>query len=661
MRPGVTCRFRRRVLPIAMLAVPLVLLPAPAAHAQSPEHPLDPLSAEEIRRTVSILEADGRVHPETRFALIELHEPDKSRAREDLASGAFRRQAYVQAYDWRTTTASEAVVDLTGGSVLSWTDLDSPEPPTFFTVFDRVREIVRGDERWSEAMRRRGITDEDGIGMAPDNIEFGTPLFREQEPGDLVIPVSTWVNNARSEQGADLYLDIEVNLNRGVVTRFEDRLPAEIPEEEPLFRSSSERPLLKPLGIEQPDGPSFEMRGSHLRWQRWEMRLGVNPRRGLELYDVAYRDGDRLRTILYRASVSEMVAPYGDPDWHSFYPADEGGRGMALLGSLRPPEEGEDAPPNAVYRPAVTHDGRGNPVRVERAVAVYERDDGLLWRHHDQARRARALVLASFHTVDNYDYQLSWIFREDGSIEVEALLTGIINWYGVERERESRNVLSGSAASHVLVAPGVAGPIHQHFFNYRLDFDVDGEANSVVEMNATRASVGGADDSDEWFATEGVVLPSESGAKRSLDLAAGRWWRVVNPSIETDLGHRPGYALLPGHNAVLHSGPRSGVRRTFGFLDAHLWVTAFAPAEMYAGGRFLSFDRFGEGLPRWIRADRSLEGTDIVVWYTMGLTHLPRPEDWPIMPARRESFRLVPFAFFTENPTLDVPRPHPWR
>lgn len=105
---------------------------------------------------------------ETRFALIELNEPSKARLREDLASGTFRREARVQLYDWSTTTASEAVVDLTGGRVLSWTNLESPEPTSFFLVFDRVAEIVRGDARWAEAMRRRGVTDEEGIRMAPE-------------------------------------------------------------------------------------------------------------------------------------------------------------------------------------------------------------------------------------------------------------------------------------------------------------------------------------------------------------------------------------------------------------------------------------------------------------------------------------------------------------
>jgi Cu2+-containing amine oxidase len=127
------------------------------ARGQHYRHPLDPLSAEEIRRTVAILEADHRVQPDTRFALIDLYEPPKEQVRQDLAGGTVHRAAYAQMYDWRTTTASEAVVDLDGRRVVSWTALDSREPPTFFLVFARVAEIIRADPRWHQAMRRRGI------------------------------------------------------------------------------------------------------------------------------------------------------------------------------------------------------------------------------------------------------------------------------------------------------------------------------------------------------------------------------------------------------------------------------------------------------------------------------------------------------------------------
>jgi len=37
------------------------------------------------------------------------------------------------------------------------------------------------------------------------------------------------------------------------------------------------------------------------------------------------------------------------------------------------------------------------------------------------------------------------------------------------------------------------------------------------------------------------------------------------------------------------------------------------------------------------------------------VTHLVRPEDWPVMPVEHIGFMLVPVGFFDRNPALDVP------
>jgi primary-amine oxidase len=61
------------------------------------------------------------------------------------------------------------------------------------------------------------------------------------------------------------------------------------------------------------------------------------------------------------------------------------------------------------------------------------------------------------------------------------------------------------------------------------------------------------------------------------------------------------------------------------------------------------------GLPEFGKGDRSLEGTDVVVWYTIGAHHVVRPEDWPVMPVSTVGFMLRPNGFFDGNPALDYP------
>ena len=61
------------------------------------------------------------------------------------------------------------------------------------------------------------------------------------------------------------------------------------------------------------------------------MRVGMDPLEGLVIWRVGYEDGGRVRPVLYRAAVSEMVVPYGHPSpmhaWKSAFDAGEWGLG----------------------------------------------------------------------------------------------------------------------------------------------------------------------------------------------------------------------------------------------------------------------------------------------------------------------------------------------
>ncbi len=94
-----------------------------------------------------------------------------------------------------------------------------------------------------------------------------------------------------------------------------------------------------------------------------------------------------------------------------------------------------------------------------------------------------------------------------------------------------------------------------------------------------------------------------------------------------------------------------------GFITGHVWVTPHDPEQRFAAGEYPNQHPGGDGLPKWIEADRPTEDTDIVVWYSMGHHHIPRPEDWPVMPVGKIGFMLKPNGFFDRNPALDVPPP----
>jgi primary-amine oxidase len=207
-----------------------------------------------------------------------------------------------------------------------------------------------------------------------------------------------------------------------------------------------------------------------------------------------------------------------------------------------------------------------------------------------------------------------------------------------------------------LVAPGLAGPNHQHLFSARLDLDVDGPENRVYEVEAERVPTGPDNPWGNAFRQRSTLLESELGAQREVDAATSRVWKVVNPSVTNRVGQPVGYKLVPTMaTPTMLAAPDSSVGRRAGFAQHNLWVTPYAADERRAAGDYPNQHEGGDGLPRWTAADRSIADTDVVLWYTFGVTHFVRPEDFPVMPVEYTGFLLTPVGFFDRNPSLDVP------
>lgn len=184
---------------------------------------------------------------------------------------------------------------------------------------------------------------------------------------------------------------------------------------------------------------------------------------------------------------------------------------------------------------------------------------------------------------------------------------------------------------------------------------VDGTDNAVDEVEAAAVPRGPRNPTGTGFTQTVTRLRTESGAQRLADNTRNRSWLVVNPSVTNRLGNPVGYMLHPEGRPVLLADTDSDIHQRATFATRHLWVTPYAPDEIYPAGDLVNMHKGGAGLPEWTAADRSVDNTDIVLWHTFGLTHFPRPEDWPVMPVDSAGFALKPYGFFDRNPTLDIP------
>jgi primary-amine oxidase len=636
------------------------LAASPAAAAR---HPLAPLNGDEIVTAREVVYACGLAAVPTellRFAYVGLCDPPKEMGRavdagEEVVVDRRLRLVILQGPE---ADVVETIVSVTRGEVDRWEIVRDVRPPLQMEESIMVLAALHEHPEWNAALDRRGVVDKSLVQIDP--WPAGTFGLGHEE-GRRITRCLAYLRESKEDNGYARPLEgllAFVDMGRGEVLEVVDHGVVPVPPTHGSYYPEHNGPLrtdLKPLEITQPEGPSFEVDGNLVRWQKWSLRFGMDPLEGLVLWTVGYEDGGRVRPIVYRASVSEMVVPYGHPGpmhaWKSAFDAGEWGLGR-MANSLT---LGCDCLGEIRYFDDVFGDEHGKPRTRANAICLHEEDYGILWKHVDmvsgrtEVRRSRRLVISSIATVGNYEYGFYWYFYLDGTMQLEVKLTGIMSTMAVADD---------DAGEHAtMIAPGLAAPYHQHLFNVRLDMEVDGPDNAVYEVDAVRTPAPGSAE-NPWgnaFGTTATLLDTELAGRRDVDPARSRIWRIANSSRRNGLGQPTAYKLLPGSTPTLLADPTSSVGRRAAFASHNLWVTPFDPDERRAAGDYPNQHGGGAGLPNWTAADRPVVDTDIVLWHSFGVTHIPRPEDWPVMPVEYTGFTLIPFGFFDRNPALDVP------
>ncbi len=632
------------------------------AAAVEASHPLDPLSAAEIGAAAAIIRDHYGWGEDLRVETIDIDEPAKEVVREFTPGAPFARSARYNAFQRGKLGVWIGRVDLKAGKVMSDRFDENARAMVAVEEVFEIEKAVRADPRFRDALRRRGLLD-DVEQMCVDPWTVGD-FGHDVERGRRVLYCFIWMRlfpldnyYAHPVEGLHALID----LGTLEILRIDDHFEADgeyvpVPRTPLNYDSAiltAYRKPSAPLDVVQPEGAGFVVEGRKVTWENWDFRVGFNGREGLVLHTIGYAVDGRRRPVVYRASIAEMVVPYGTPE-RSHYRKnvfDIGEYGFGRMATSL--KLGCDCLRAIHYFDAEVPTMLGEPRTIEKCICLHEEDAGLSWKHFDvrtertEVRRARRLVVSSISTIGNYEYASYWYLHQDGRIEYEMKATGIINTAACHPGQPGKYGTE--------VAPGVVGHIHQHVFNARLDMEVDGPNNTVVECDTVVPPAGPENPYGNAFFVQETPLKTELQAQRDFDFSKMRYWKVVNPGSMNWVGTPTGYKLEARSPVFPFTHPDSPSGRRGRFIQHQLWVTPFDAEQRYPAGEFVNQSTGDDGLAAWTAEDRPIENTDIVLWHSFGVHHLPRPEDHPVQPCVTCGFTLLPVGFFDQNPVIDLP------
>ncbi|KAI8079609.1 copper amine oxidase [Gilbertella persicaria] len=620
-------------------------------------HPLDQLSADEIVQVATIAR-QAKSDMDFVFNTITLKEPKKSVMLSYLGWDTSKprithveREALVVALEKVTMKCYEGVVSLDAGQLKSWKYIPDVQPILTMDEMFEVEALVIKDEKVRQECLELGITDMSSVFSDPWAIaRHVTHPGREKRLMQALMYMRTCEEDNQYAHPLDFVPIVDLGQMKVIaIERIKPRSTKftrpTIPQEKHNFLpefigEQNYRKDVKPIIIQQPQGVSFTVKGNEIDWQKWNMRISMNYREGLVIHNVSYQDGPEKRPLFYRISLSEMVVPYAETNTphHRKHAFDVGEYGMGLCtNSLL---LGCDCLGSIYYFDATFNDHAGKPFEIPNAICMHEEDYGVLMKHTDYRNnrahtiRSRRLVISQFVTVANYDYGLYYYFYQDGTFEYEVKATGELNTH-VLAEDESPEGMG------TIVAPQINAQYHQHFFTMRIDPMIDGQNNSVQKVDTTQYS----------------TLKNTKEGQQMANWESSRFFKIINQDRIHPYSKTPvGWKITSGHTCPFYAQDDSLVAQRAGFAKKTLWVTPYDEDQMFAGGFYCNQSAGDNTVEVWANREvKNIEQTDIVLWYTFGITHLPRVEDFPLMPVEYCGFTMKPCNFFIANPALDVP------
>ncbi|XP_075505771.1 amine oxidase [copper-containing] gamma 2-like [Primulina tabacum] len=638
--------------------------------ADVPQHPLDPITIQEMNNVQKVIQAFFENSAYAVHSLV-LEEPDKEvvlkwRKGEELPP----RKASVIA---RAAGKSYILtVDIESGEVVEQdTSRISGYPLVTLEDMEATIRAPLASAHFNRTIVERGVNPND-VACLP----FSPGWFGKAEDGRRLVKLECFTIKdtinfyMRPIEGVVVITDLDT---KEIVEIVDKGKHIPIPKGTGSdYRFSADNSatikLPNPISMEQPNGPNFVIEGNHLvKWANWEFHLKADPRSGVMISGAKIRDPDSgvVRNVMYKGFISELFVPYMDPEeaWYFKTYMDAGEYGFGLQSLALDPLN--DCPRNAKYMDAVFAAADGKPYVRPNMICIFERYAGdAAWRHSESAavigqelREARpkvSLVARFVATLANYDYIVDWEFHADGLIHAKVSLTGMVIVKGTSYANTNQ-VNDSEDMYGTLLSDNIIGVVHDHFINFYLDMDIDGTDNSFVNVHLQREYTKNNLPRRSYMKINKTVAKTEKDAQIKLKMYDPSEFHVVNPNKQTKVGNSVGYKLVPsGGTAASLLDPEDTPQKRSSFTNNQIWVTRYNKSEQWSGGLFAYQSHGDDTLQVWSDRDRSIENTDIVMWYTLGFHHVPCQEDFPIMPTVSSGFDLKPVNFFERNPVLKI-------
>ncbi|OQO01168.1 hypothetical protein B0A48_13411 [Cryoendolithus antarcticus] len=641
---------------------------------QISSHPFAPVSSAEIKETASHIKAQWPINTNLHFKTITLFEPAKAEAVPFLEAEAaghslphIDRRVFVTYYLRRTNQFHEAVVNLTQQVVEYNVRLGANmhAPGDGDEIFE-IERVCLEDPGVQAEIAKLQLPEGSKIVIDPwiygaDGVEDDERMWQTfmymRDPAHADDPDS-------NHYAIPLSISPVVDSSKMEVIRI-DHMPTgkdnTIKETQPWKPKAGNeyisdflelRTDLKPLNVVQPEGTSFNVSQqgtSHvIDWQKWSFRVGFNLREGMVLYNVKYSGRD----LFYRLSLSDMNIPYADPrhPFHKKSAFDLGDAGAGIMANDL--KLGCDCLGSIHYLSAVLNDDKGEPLDMPNVVCVHEQDAGIGWKHTNYRTgraaiaRSRELVLQSIITVANYEYILAFMFNQAGELTYEVRATGILSTQPID---DGVEVPWGT-----IVHPGVLAAHHQHIFSLRVDPMIDGHANRLVYDEAHAMPRSDFNPHGTGYTVKETLVEQSAGL--DLDFDVNRTFKIQNAAVRNPVNGKPvAYKIHAPPFQKMISDKESFNYKRAEFADRNIYAVKYRDDELFSGGKYTNQSRGGTGVRSWAERKENIVDDDLVVFVQFGINHVPRIEDFPVMPCEILKVAFKPVNFFDKNPAIDVP------